>query len=102
MAAGDRRHRRCRVALAPAPRLVLDADQTGSILGSRERLSYPLNYWNALAALVAIGVPLVLQLATGARLVLTRAAAAAALPAMMLVLFFTLSRGGIAAAAIAC
>ncbi|HEX6667303.1 MAG TPA: O-antigen ligase family protein [Solirubrobacterales bacterium] len=77
------------------------AQQTGRILESEDRLSYPLNYWNALAALTAIGVPLLLQLATGARSVLARAASAAALPALMLTLYFTLSRGGIAAAAIA-
>jgi O-Antigen ligase len=77
------------------------ARQTGKILESEDRLSFPLNYWNALAALTAIGLPLLLQLASGARLILTRAAAAAALPAMMLVLYLTLSRGGIAAAAIA-
>lgn len=77
------------------------AEQTGRLLDSRERLSYPLNYWNALAALVAIGVPLLLQMATSARTILVRALAAAALPAMMLTLYFTLSRGSIAAAAIA-
>jgi len=77
------------------------AQQTGRILESEDRLSFPLNYWNALAALTAIGVPLLLQLASGARWILTRAAAAAALPALMLVLYLTLSRGGIAAAAIA-
>jgi O-Antigen ligase len=77
------------------------AQQTGRILESEDRLSFPLNYWNALAALTAIGVPLLLQLASEARWILTRAAAAAALPALMLVLYLTLSRGGIAAAAIA-
>lgn len=77
------------------------AQQTGRILESEDRLSFPLNYWNALAALTAIGVPLLLQLASGARWIVARAAAAAALPAMMLVLYLTLSRGGIAAAAIA-
>jgi O-antigen ligase/polysaccharide polymerase Wzy-like membrane protein len=77
------------------------AQQTGRILESEDRLSYPLNYWNALAALTAIGVPLLLQLASEARLIVTRAAAAAALPAMFLVLYLTLSRGGIAATAIA-
>jgi hypothetical protein len=76
------------------------AQQTGKILDSEERLSYPLNYWNALAALVASGIPLLLQLATSARSVLARACSAAALPALMLTLYFTLSRGGIAAAAI--
>jgi O-Antigen ligase len=77
------------------------AQQTGRILESEDRLSYPLNYWNALAALTALGVPLLLQLASGARGVLARAASAAALPALMLTLYFTISRGGIAAAAIA-
>lgn len=77
------------------------AQQTGRILESEDRLSFPLNYWNALAALTAIGVPLLLQLASGARWIVTRAAAAAALPAMMLVLYLTLSRGGIGATAIA-
>lgn len=77
------------------------AQQTGRILESEDRLSYPLNYWNALAALTALGVPLLLQLAAGARSVLARAASAAALPALMLTLYFTISRGGIAAAAIA-
>ena len=77
------------------------AQQTGKILGAEDRLSFPLNYWNALAALTAIGIPLLLQLASSARWILTRAAAAAALPAMILVLYLTLSRGGIAAAAIA-
>lgn len=77
------------------------AQQTGRILEAEDRLSFPLNYWNALAALTAIGVPLLLHLASGARLILVRAAAAAALPAMFLVLYLTLSRGGIGATAIA-
>lgn len=77
------------------------AQQTGKILESEDRLAFPLNYWNALAAFTAIGVPLLLQLASDARWALTRAAAAAALPALFLVLYMTLSRGGIGAAAIA-
>jgi hypothetical protein len=78
------------------------ADQTAQFLTSnRERLSYPLHYWNGLAALIAIGIPLVLHVATRARTTLWRAAAAAALPAMSLTAFFTLSRGGIAAAVLA-
>lgn len=77
------------------------AQQTGRILESEDRLSFPLNYWNALAALAAIGVPLLLQLASEARTLLARGAAAAALPSVMLTLYFTISRGGIGAAAIA-
>jgi hypothetical protein len=82
------------------PSLFGGALETGRILGSEDRLSYPLNYWNALAALAAIGLPLFLHLATGARTIVVRALSAAALPALMLALYFTLSRGGIAAAAI--
>ncbi|HSR93712.1 MAG TPA: O-antigen ligase family protein [Solirubrobacterales bacterium] len=67
------------------------------LASGRERLSYPLNYWNGLAGLIAIGAPLLLQVATGARTIAVRAIAAASLPALALAAFFTLSRGGIAA-----
>ena len=78
------------------------ADETARFLhGGKDRLAYPLNYWNGLAALIAIGLPLMLQVATGARSVLLRSLAAAALPAMALAIFFTLSRGGTAAAVVA-
>ncbi len=78
------------------------AAETGKFLTTgRERLSYPLDYWNALAALIAVGLPIVFQSAHGARLLAVRALAAAALPAMILALFFTLSRSGMAAALIA-
>jgi hypothetical protein len=77
------------------------AQQTGRILDSADRLSYPLNYWNALAALAAIGIPLLLALATNARSLAVRGLSAAAVPALMLTSYFTLSRGGIAAAALA-
>ncbi|HEY7455766.1 MAG TPA: O-antigen ligase family protein, partial [Solirubrobacterales bacterium] len=75
--------------------------ETAAFLTStRERLSYPLNYWNGLAALIAIGLPLLLWAASDAKSALLRGLAAAALPALILTLFFTLSRAGIAAAAI--
>lgn len=76
-----------------------EADQTARFLSdSRERLAYPLYYWNALAGLIAIGIPLLLQVATCARSIVLRSLAAATLPALALTVFFTLSRGGIAAA----
>jgi O-Antigen ligase len=78
------------------------ADQTARFLDpGRERLSYPIHYWNALGALIAIGLPLLLQVATGAKSLLFRALAAAAVPALALTLFFTLSRSSIAAAFVA-
>ena len=79
-----------------------DATQTAVLLSTgEERLSYPLNYWNGLAAMVAIGMPALLAVATTARPVALRALAAAALPMMGLTAFFTFSRAGIAAAVIA-
>lgn len=78
------------------------AHETGQFLSTgRERLSYPLNYWNGLAGLIAIGAPLLLHVATSARPIVVRALSAAALPAIALTAFFTLSRGGIAATFIA-
>jgi tetratricopeptide (TPR) repeat protein len=77
------------------------AHETVSFLSAnRSRLSYPLGYWNGMAALVAIGLPLVLYLASSAKHLLTQALAAAALPAMALTLYFTFSRGGVAAAVV--
>jgi tetratricopeptide (TPR) repeat protein len=62
-------------------------------LGSR--LNYPLNYWNGLAALIVMGIPLLLGIAVRAQHLVTRALAAATLPAMVLTIFYTFSRGGV-------
>lgn len=78
------------------------ANETAQFLGTnRERLSYPLHYWNGLAALLAIGVAPLLYLASDARTVAVRVLSAAALPSLVLGLFLTLSRGGLGAALIA-
>ena len=61
---------------------------------SQSRLHYPLNYWNGLAAFIAIGIPLLLAIATSARHVAARALALAAVPILGLGAFLTLSRGG--------
>jgi hypothetical protein len=62
---------------------------------SSRKLSYPLNYWNALAALVAIGAPLLVSVAVGARTIAGRALAAATLSIAALCLYLTISRGGV-------
>ncbi|MDA0163860.1 O-antigen ligase family protein [Solirubrobacter ginsenosidimutans] len=67
---------------------------------SARKLSYPLNYWNGLAAFAAIGVPLLLAVAVNARTLLGQAAAAAALPVTALCVEMTLSRGGVLAVAV--
>lgn len=79
-----------------------DATQTALLLSTgEERLSYPIDYWNGMAAMVAIGLPPLFAAATGARSLVLRGLAAAALPALGLTAFFTFSRAGIAAALIA-
>ncbi|MDQ3678080.1 MAG: O-antigen ligase family protein, partial [Actinomycetota bacterium] len=61
---------------------------------SARKLSYPLNYWNALAAFAAIGVPLLLGTALAARTLAGQALAAAMLPLSALCVYLTISRGG--------
>lgn len=79
-----------------------DAGETVAFLTEhRARLAYPLGYWNGVASLTAIGLPLLLYLACSARHVAVRALAAAALPAMALTIYFTFSRGGTLAALVA-
>jgi hypothetical protein len=68
--------------------------------GSARKLSYPLNYWNALAAFAALGVPLLLAIAIGARTLAGQALAAAALPVGVLCVYLTVSRGGALALAV--
>ncbi|HEY8467444.1 MAG TPA: O-antigen ligase family protein [Solirubrobacterales bacterium] len=75
---------------------------TGELLRSSSwRLNYPLGYWNGLAGLIAVGMPLVLWTAAHARSLVGQALAAAALPVMATAAFFTFSRGGTAAAVLA-
>ncbi|MBA2240349.1 MAG: O-antigen ligase family protein [Solirubrobacterales bacterium] len=71
------------------------ANETARILeGSEARLNYPLNYWNAVSTLMAIGIPMLLAIGAQARFVASRAVAVAAIPALSLAAFYTLSRGG--------
>jgi len=64
------------------------------------RLHWPIGYWNTLGFIAAMAVPLALNFAAGARSILGRAAAAAALPVLSLCVLFTLSRGSIVIVAI--
>jgi hypothetical protein len=69
-------------------------DLPAFIPDARSRLNYPLNYWNGLAAFMAMGIPLVLATANRARHLPFQALAAAAVPVMALTAYYTLSRGG--------
>ena len=61
------------------------------------RLSYPIGYWNGLAAAMAIAVVLLVWLGGQARAAAVRAAAVAAIPLPILVVYLASSRGGVAA-----
>ncbi|MEV4420643.1 O-antigen ligase family protein [Patulibacter sp. NPDC049589] len=81
------------------PDLVPSATQTGEFLQStRTRLAWPLNYWNGIAAAAAMGIPLALALSSRAQTAWSSAAAIAPVPALVLGIAYTLSRGGIGAA----
>ena len=65
-----------------------------------KRLSFPVDYWNGLATLVALAIPCLLYFAAESRAVV-RGLAVAPLPALTATLYLTSSRGGWVAAAIA-
>ncbi|HEX3451671.1 MAG TPA: O-antigen ligase family protein, partial [Solirubrobacteraceae bacterium] len=68
---------------------------------SNQRLSYPVTYWNALGLLASLGIILTLHLTcTRRERRLMRVLAAGVLPLLAATLFFTFSRGAIAAGAI--
>ncbi len=68
---------------------------------SNQRLSYPVTYWNTLGLLAALGIVLAFHLTcTLSERRLVRVLAAAVLPLLAATLFFTFSRGAIAAGAI--
>jgi len=64
------------------------------------RLSWPIGYWNGLAALMAIGLPLLLGLATSARARWVQATAVAAVPVVALCAALAQSRGSLVEAAV--
>ncbi|HEY2200401.1 MAG TPA: O-antigen ligase family protein, partial [Solirubrobacteraceae bacterium] len=68
---------------------------------ANQRLSFPVTYWNTLGLLAALGIVLAFHLTcTLGERRLVRILAAAVLPLLAATLFFTFSRGAIAAGAI--
>ena len=66
---------------------------------ANDRLTYPLTYWNAMGIFAALALILALHVSSSAREPgYARVLAAAAAPAAAVTLYFTFSRGGIAAA----
>jgi len=59
------------------------------------RLNYPLEYWNGLATLIAIGLGPLIWIATSGKTIAGRAAASGILPLLGLAGYLTASRGGV-------
>ena len=87
--------------LALASRLFPDELPAGAVPdflpSAISRLSWPVEYWNGLAILVALAVPLLLRVATTSH-PFSRGAAVGVVPALAGTLFLTSSRGGFAVA----
>jgi O-Antigen ligase len=83
-------------------RLLPHVISTTESLGSGSRLRYPLGYWNANGAAAGIGFALLLWTSRRAALTALRWASVAAMPAVLLTLYFTYSRGGLLALVVAC
>jgi hypothetical protein len=88
--------------LALASRLLPHVFELGAGPGSNARLGYPLGYWNANGLAFGIGTATLLWLSRRSLNASLRRAAVAALPVVLLALYFTYSRGGLLALAIAC
>jgi tetratricopeptide (TPR) repeat protein len=83
------------------PALDLGSPIHGFLPGSEDRLSYPLDYWNGVAIMSALAVPLLLRVASDAPTSLAAGAALAPLPAIGATIYLTSSRGGVVSAVIA-
>lgn len=87
--------------LGVASRLLPEVLDFANSLGSGPQMRYPLGYWNANGVMFAIAAALLLWASRGARGAWLRWGAAGALPAVLLALYLTFSRGGLLALAIA-
>jgi hypothetical protein len=83
-------------------RLLPDVVSVTQGLGSGPRLRYPLGYWNANGAVFGIGVGLMLWMSRNSLTSALRWVAVASLPALLVALYFTYSRGGLLALLVAC
>ena len=65
---------------------------------AQRRLSFPVDYWNGLATLMALGLPLLLHAAATLRNSVLRGLALAPVPVLVSVIYLSSSRGGSLAA----
>jgi O-antigen ligase len=87
--------------LALGTRLLPHVLEFGDGLGNGPRLSYPLGYWNANGVAFGMAVALLLWMSRQARGAALRWISVAVTPALLLALYFTYSRGGLLALAVA-
>jgi hypothetical protein len=88
--------------LGLASRLLPHVLTVSESLGSGPRLRYPLGYWNANGASFGIGIAMLLWMSRRSLSASLRWLAVASLPALLLALYFTYSRGGLLALLVAC
>jgi hypothetical protein len=88
-------------ALALASRLLPEVLSVSQGAGAGSRLSYPLGYWNADGVLFGLSTALVLWMSRRSLVPALRWLAVASLPAILLALYLTYSRGGLLAVLIA-
>jgi O-Antigen ligase len=81
--------------LGLASRLLPEILSVGNSLGAGARLRYPLGYWNANGAMFGIAVAMLLWSSRRSAWAALRWASVAAMPAVLLALYFTYSRGGL-------
>lgn len=70
--------------------------------GDADRLSFPLGYYNGLAILVALALPLLLRQAVSGRNPVLRGVALAPVPAIAVIIDLSSSRGGVITAVVGC
>jgi O-antigen ligase len=81
--------------LGLASRLLPHVLEVSDSLGSGPRLRYPLGYWNANGATCGIAIALLLWTSRRASSAALRRLSVALMPAVLLALYFTYSRGGL-------
>jgi tetratricopeptide (TPR) repeat protein len=90
------------VFLSLASRLAPHVLDVGNSLGAGPRTRYPLGYWNAIGASAGIAVALALWASRRSLWNGLRWIAVGSLPAILLALYLTYSRGGLLALLVAC
>lgn len=87
--------------MALGSRLLPNVIEATQGLGSGPQLLFPLEYWNANGVMFGIAITLLLWMSRYAAATAMRWASVAVMPAAMLALYFTYSRGGLLATVIA-